>query len=77
MEPFRRQVPDTRHEPVAEQGCDGEDMVGETAGVGILLTDAPSSLGHQQPVEGYRGLRLTVAGMVCVAKGPNWSETWV
>ena len=51
MQPFRRQVPDARDEPIAEQGCDGEDMVGETAGVGVLLADAPPGPGHQQPVE--------------------------
>lgn len=38
-------------EPITEQGCDGEDMVGETAGVGVLLADAPPRPGHQQPVE--------------------------
>ena len=37
IQPFRRQVPDARDEPIAEQGCDGEDVVGETAGVGVLL----------------------------------------
>ena len=65
MQPFRRQVPDARDEPIAEQGCDGEDMVGETAGVDVLLADAPPSPGHQQPVEnigrfidrGWDGLR--------------------
>ena len=41
MQPFRRQVPDARDESIAEQGCGGEDMVGETAGVGVLLADAP------------------------------------
>ena len=51
MQSFRRQVPDARDEPVAEQGCDGEDMAGETAGVGVLLADAPPGPGHQQPVE--------------------------
>ena len=51
MQPFRRQVPDAGDEPIAGQGCDGEDMIGETAGVGVLLTDAPPSPGHQQPVE--------------------------
>ena len=51
MQPFRWQVPDARDEPIAEQGCYGKDMVGETAGVGVLLADAPPSPGHQQPVE--------------------------
>ena len=51
VQPFRRQVPDTGYEAITEQGCDGEDMVGETAGVGVLLADAPPSPGHQQPVE--------------------------
>ena len=51
MQPFRRQVPDTGDELVAWQGCDGEDMAGEAAGAGVLLTDAPPGPGHQQPVE--------------------------
>ena len=51
MQPFRWQVPDARDEPIAEQGCGGEDMIGETAGVGVLLSDAPPGPGHQQPVE--------------------------
>ena len=51
VQPFRRQVPDARDEPIAGQGCDGEDMVGETAGVGVLLTNATPCPGHQQPVE--------------------------
>ena len=65
MQPFRRKVTDARDEPVAKQGCDGEDMVGETAGVGVLLADATPGPGHQQPVEnigrfvdrGWDGLR--------------------
>ena len=51
MQPFRRQVPEARDDPIAEQGYDGEDMVDETAGVGVLLADAPPGPGHRQPVE--------------------------
>ena len=29
-------------EPIAEQGGDGEDMVSEAAGVGVMLSDAPT-----------------------------------
>ena len=51
MEPFRRQVPNARDEPVAEQGCDSEEVAGEAARVSVLLADAPSGPGHQQLVE--------------------------
>ena len=60
MPPFRRQVPDAREEPIAEQGCDGEDMVGETAGVGLLLADAPrraAQPGSSATRREYRALR--------------------
>ena len=55
MEPLRRQVSNTRDEPVAEEGCDGKDMVGETTAVSVSLGDAPSSLGDQQPVQDIGG----------------------
>lgn len=55
MQPLRRQVPNAGDEPVAEEGCDGEDMVGETTAVNVLLGDAPSSLGDQQPVQDIGG----------------------
>ena len=64
MQPFRRQVPDARDEAIAEQGCGGEDVVGETAGVGVLLADAPPSPGHQQPVEDIG--RLVDRGRDCL-----------
>ena len=55
VEPFRRQVPNERDEPVAEQGYDGEDMVGAAARVGTLLAEAPTGPGHRQPVEDIGG----------------------
>ena len=51
VQPFRWQVPDSWDELIAEQGCDGEDIVGEPARVGILPADAPPSPDHHQSVE--------------------------
>ena len=51
VEALRRQVPDARDERVAEDRACGEDMVGEAARVGVLFTDAPPGLVHQEPVE--------------------------
>ena len=68
MQPFRRQVPDARDEPVAEQGCDGEDMAGETAGVGVLLADAPPETDREALVALYNA-----------TDGPNWNgnDNWL
>ena len=51
MRLFRRRVSDARNEAIAEQGCDGEDMAGETARMSELPSDVPPSPGHQQPIE--------------------------
>lgn len=45
------QVSDAWDELEAQQGGDGEDMVGEAASVGILLPDFLASVGHQQSVQ--------------------------
>ena len=37
--------------PEGQQGCDGKDMVGKAAGIGMLLFDLAAGLLHQQPVE--------------------------
>ena len=51
VEALRGQVPNARDERVAEDRARGEDVVGEPAGVGVLLADAPPGLVHQKPVE--------------------------
>jgi hypothetical protein len=42
-----RQVSDAWDELEAQEGGDGEDMVGEAASVGILFADFLASVGHQ------------------------------
>ena len=49
-------VPDARDERVAEDRARGEDVVGEAAGVGVLLADALPGLVEQEPVEDVGGL---------------------
>ena len=51
MEPSGWQVTDTRDEPEPEQRGHGKDVIGEPAGVGILLRDLPPGLVHQKPVQ--------------------------
>ena len=51
FEHVKTQVPDARDERVAADRAGGEDVVGEAAGVGVLLADAPPGLVHQEPVE--------------------------
>ena len=51
IEPLGRQVSNAGDEPVGQECGDGEDMVGEAAGVGRLFLDPATSLVHQQPVE--------------------------
>ena len=70
VQPFRRQIPYTWNESEGQKRGDGKDMVGEAAGVCILLFDLTARFVHQQPVEDV-GASLTVAGMFWVAKGPN------
>ena len=48
------QIPDARHEPVAQNRRNGEDMVGEPAGVGVLLADVAAGFVHQQAVQDVR-----------------------
>lgn len=42
--------------PEGQQGCDGKDMVGKAAGIGMLLFDLAAGLLHQKPVEDVRCL---------------------
>src|SRR5690606_9344135 len=51
VKPFRRQIPYTWNESEGQQRSDGKDMVGEAAGVCILLFDLTARFVHQQPVE--------------------------
>ena len=45
---------DAREELEPQQGGDGEDMVGEAAGIGILLSDLLTGGGHKQAVQDIR-----------------------
>ena len=51
VDPLRRKISDTRHEPVAQDRGGGEDVIGEAAGVGVLFADATPGLVQQQAVE--------------------------
>ena len=51
IQPLGRQIADAQHETVAQHRADPEQMVGEPAGVGILLLDPPPGLVHRQTVE--------------------------
>ena len=56
IEPLGGQITDARNELEAQKGCDGEDMIGEAAGVSILFADISAGLIHQQAIEDVRGL---------------------
>ena len=51
VEAFGGQIADARDEPVAEHRGDGEDVIGEAPGIGILLPDPLADLVVQQPIQ--------------------------
>ena len=55
IKPLGGQIADAGKEPEAQQGGDGEDVVGKAAGVGVLLFDVATGLVHQQAIEDVGG----------------------
>ena len=55
-EPLVGQVADARREPVAQEMAQREDVVGESAGVRVMLLDAKVGLVVEQAVEHVRGV---------------------
>ena len=75
-EPLVGQVADARREPEAQEVAQGEDVVGESAGVRVVLLDAKVGLVVEQAVEHVRGV-TDVTLMTLVWNGAYWSETCV
>lgn len=83
VEALGGQIADARNEPVAEYRGDGENVIGEAPGIGILLPDPFADLVVQQPIQdvgrfadcGRNGLRREgrelVGVWIGVEKGPR------
>lgn len=82
IETLRREVADARREGEAEDGTERENVVGEPAGVGVVLADPATGIVHQQAVkdverlgrcgrDGLHGERRELVGDMTVGLDPG------